>query len=213
VTPLGITLYSRYQNSAGERVRIVLNLKGLDYEYVPVSSLAPGEYTRLNPQGLMPALAVDGAVVGQSMAILEYLEERWLRPAMLPGDAAARARARAFCHHIACDLHPLNNSRVRRFLAGEMGAGEAGVTEWYRHWIAVTFEALERMLAAGTRTRFCFGDAPGMADACLVPQMGNARRFDCDLAAYPRLREIDARCRALDAFARAAPEAMPDFPG
>jgi maleylacetoacetate isomerase len=208
-----LTLYSRYQNSAGERVRIVMNLKGLDYEYVPVASLAAGEYRRLNPQGLMPALAVEGVVVGQSMAIVEYLEERWPEPAMLPADGPGRARVRGFAGHIACDMHPLNNSRVRRFLADEMGAGEAGMLDWYRHWIAVTFEALERSVAAAPQTPFCFGAAPGLADACLVPQMGNARRFDCDLAPYPRLCAIEARCRALDAFARAAPQAQPDFPG
>lgn len=206
-------LYSRWQNSAGERVRIALNLKGLAYEYVAVGSLPAGEYQELNPQGLMPALRVGGHVIAQSTAILEYLEETHPSPPLLPADPFLRARARAFAQLIASDLHPLNNNRVRKYLSARIGAGEAEVRAWYRHWIGLAFTALEAALAARPRDwPFCFGDAPGWADLHLVPQMANARRFDCDLGPYPRLRAVDARCRPLDAFQRARPEAQPDHP-
>lgn len=207
-------LYSRWQNSAGERVRIALNLKGAAYEYVAVGSLPAGEYQRLNPQGLMPALRVGGHVIAQSTAILEYLEETYPLPPLLPADPFLRAQARAFAQLIASDLHPLNNNRVRKYLSARIGAGEAEVRAWYRHWIGLAFTALEAALGARPRDwPFCFGDMPGWADLHLVPQMANARRFDCDLGPYPRLRAVDARCRPLDAFRRARPEAQPDHPG
>lgn len=207
-------LYSRWQNSAGERVRIALNLKGLEYEYVPVGSLRSGEYLAINPQGLMPALRVGQHVIAQSGAILEYLEEVYPQPPLLPADPIQRAQARAFAQLIASDLHPINNNRVRKYLGMRLGVDEAGVQAWYEHWVSVTFTALEAALAArSTDWPFCFGDAPGWADLHLAPQMANARRFGCDLSPYPLLEAVEARCRSVDSFRRARPEAQPDCPG
>lgn len=207
-------LFTQWRNSAGERVRIALHLKRLDYQYIAVGRLPAGEYARLNPQGLLPALGVRGQMIGQSTAILEYLEETWPVPALLPGDPITRARARGFAQLITSDLHPLNNNRVRKYLAGPMGASPAMVGEWYRHWLATAFAALEATLATmPADTPFCFGDEPGWADLHLVPQIANARRFDCDLRPYPRLCAVDARCGLRDEFRRARPENQPDYPG
>ncbi|PZW49150.1 maleylacetoacetate isomerase [Humitalea rosea] len=209
-----LRLYSRWQNSAGERVRIALNLKSLAYAYVPVGSLAPGDYARLNPQGLLPALAVEGRIIAQSTAILEYLEETHPTPPLLPRDPVLRAQARAFGQVIAADLHPINNNRVRRYLTTRLGAAEAEVAAWYRHWMDLALQALEASLAARAEPwPFCFGDVPGWADLHLVPQLANARRFNCDLVPYPRLTAVEARCVPLGAFQRASPAAQPDFPG
>lgn len=206
-------LYSRWQNSAGERVRIALNLKGLAYDYIPVSSLGREEYQTLNPQGLMPALGVQGRIIAQSTAILEYLEETCPQPPLLPTDPLLRAEARAFAQLIASDLHPINNNRVRRYLAERLGVGDVGLHEWYRHWVALALTALEATLAARSCDwPFCFGDRPGWADLHLVPQLANARRFACDLEPYPRLRAVDLRCQAIEAFRRARPDAQPDYP-
>jgi maleylpyruvate isomerase len=210
-----LRLHTRYQNSAGERVRIVLNLKGIPYEYVPVPSVSSAEYRAINPQGLMPALEIDGQIVAQSMAIIALIDEIFPTPPILPADAVLRAKARSFALLIAADLHPINNNRVRKYLAAELGATDTQTNGWYRHWVATAFAALETAAADREHepTRFAFTDAPGLAEACLVPQMANARRFDCDLAPYPRLRELDEMCRELPAFAAAAPKAQPDFPG
>ena len=209
-----LELYSRWQNSAGERVRIALHLKGLGYIYTPVASLPPGEWRRLNPQGLLPALSDEGRVIAQSAAILEYLEERWPQPALLPADPLLRAQSRAFAQAITADLHPLNNNRVRRYLAERIGADEAAIAAWYRHWVAETLGPLESTLAARSEAwPFCFGEAPGWAELHLVPQLANCRRFGCDLAPYPLLNAIDARCQPLEAFRRARPDAQADFPG
>lgn len=206
-------LYSRSQNSAGERVRIALNLKGLDYEYVPVGSLQPGEFLRVNPQGLMPALEVGKYVIAQSAAILDYLEETHSASRLLPADPFLRAQARAFAQLITSDLHPINNSRVRKYLSARLHVAEPGVQAWYEYWTDLALTALETTLSARSRDwPFCFGDAPGWADLHLAPQMANARRFGCDLSSYPLLRAVDARCQALDAFRQAKPEAQPDFP-
>lgn len=206
-------LYSRWQNSAGERVRIALNLKGLEYDYVSVASLRPGEYQAINPQGLMPALRVGQHVIAQSGAILEYLEETHPRPPLLPADPIQRAQARAFAQLIASDLHPINNNRVRKYLGVRLGVDGAGVQAWYEHWVSIAFTALEAALAArSTDWPFCFGDAPGWADLHLAPQIANARRFGCDLSPYPLLRAMDARCCLLHDFRRARPEAQPDYP-
>lgn len=206
-------LYSRWQNSAGERVRIALNLKGLGYEYVPVESRTFGEYLTINPQGLLPALRVGRHVIAQSTAILEYLEETHPGTPLLPADPILRAQARAFAQHIASDLHPINNNRVRKYLGEQVGVREAGVQAWYEHWLSVAFTALEATLAARSVSwPFCFGDAPGWAELHLVPQIANARRFGCDLSPYPLLMAVDARCRSLDEFSRARPDAQPDFP-
>ncbi len=195
-------------------MRIVLHLKGIDYAYVPVLDAADPAYHALNPQGLMPALEIGGRVVAQSSAIVELLEDLWPVPSVLPADPFLRAEVRAFAQHITADLHPVNNNRVRRYLRDPLGVGEAEILGWYRHWVAVTFASLEAQLARhGRDSTYCFGDRPGLAEACLVPQMDNARRFGCDLGAYPRLLAVDAACRGLDAFRRAAPEAQPDYPG
>ncbi|WP_421760937.1 maleylacetoacetate isomerase [Devosia sp.] len=209
-----LRLHTRYQNSAGQRVRIVLNLKRIAYEYVPIGSPRDAGYQRLNPQGLMPALEIDGRVVAQSMAIIELLEELFPAPSIYPADPIERAETRAFAYLIAADLHPVNNQRVRKYLAEKLGADEAGQLAWYQHWVAVTFTSLEtQSQQRGGDGPYCFGATPTLADACLVPQMANARRFGCDLTAYPRLVAIDAACRELQAFADAAPEAQPDYPG
>lgn len=207
-----LRLHTRYQNSAGERVRIVLHLKGLAYDYVAIPSLSGAEYRRINPQFLMPALEADGHVITQSLAIIELLEELHPDPPVLPAEPFARACARAFAAVIAADLHPVTVNRVRRYLAEELKADDAALAEWYRHWTKAAFETLEALLERRDRpTQFAYSDAPGLAEACLVPAMRNARRFDCDLAPYPLLQAMDAQCRHLEPFRRAAPESQPDF--
>lgn len=209
-----LRLHSRYQNSAGQRVRIVLNLKRLAYEYVPVPSASSPEYRAINPQGLMPALEIDGRIIAQSLAIIGLIEELYPEPPLLPADPLDRAEARAFALLIAADVHPINNNRVRKYLAGPMGASDAQMDGWYRHWIATAFEALETALQRRMRpTRYGFTDTPGLAEACLVPQMANARRFNCDLGPYPLLEALDASCRDLPEFVAARPEMQVDYPG
>lgn len=212
-----LRLYTQARNSAGERVRIALRLKGLEAEYVAIPSLPPGAWRAANPQGLMPALEVAaGRVIAQSGAILEYLEETHPEPALLPADPVRRAEVRGFAGLIAADLHPLNNHRVRRWLGEHLRADEAEILAWYRHWAATAFAALEETLARGDGDGgpFCFGAAePGWADLHLVPQLANARRFGCDLSAYPRLLAAEAACLPLDAFRMARPEAQPDYSG
>jgi maleylpyruvate isomerase len=206
-------LYDYWRSSAAYRVRIALNFKGRAYEQVAVD-LRAGEQRRpeflaINPQGLVPVLEDEGAVLTQSLPILNYLEERYPEPALLPKDAPGRARSRAIAVAIACEIHPLNNLRVLQYLERELGLDEARRLAWYRHWIAAGFGPLEAVLA-GAAGAFCVGDAPSLADVCLVPQVYNARRYECDLAPYPTIRRIDERCRQIDAFARAAPERQPD---
>ncbi|MEO8244661.1 MAG: maleylacetoacetate isomerase [bacterium] len=208
-----IRLHTRYQNSAGQRVRIVLNLKQIPYEYVPVSSASSEAYRELNPQGLLPLLEIEGHAVAQSMAIIELLEDLFPEPSILPDDLFLRGEARSFAQLIAADLHPINNNRVRKYLKHELGADDNQVLGWYRHWVSKAFSSLEVQLARRPEPfKFCFGDRPGLADACLVPQMDNARRFDCDLSPYPLLSAIEAECRKMDAFLSAASEVQPDYP-
>jgi maleylpyruvate isomerase len=206
-------LYDYWRSSAAYRVRIALNFKGLEYEQVAVDLRAGAqrapEFLALNPQGLVPVLEDDGAVLTQSLPILNYLEERYPEPGLLPKDAPGRARARAIAVAIACEIHPLNNLRVLRYLEHHLGLGETQRLEWYRHWIAEGLGPIETMLA-GAAGEFCVGDAPSLADVCLVPQVYNARRYQCDLEPYPTIRRIDERCRGIDGFARAAPERQPD---
>lgn len=210
--PTRLRLFSASRNSAGWRVRIALALKGIDYDYISTRTLAPGEYTRINPQGLMPALEIDGQLVAQSAAILEYLEEQYPSPALLPNDPVLRATARSFAQFITADLHPINNNRVRKYLAAAMGQSETAITAWYRHWVVVAFDALEEMLRRRTKqTIFCFSDTPGWAELHLVPQIYNCRRNGIDLGAYPLLLAADAACQEIPAFAAAAPESMPDY--
>jgi maleylacetoacetate isomerase len=209
-------LFGYYRSSTSYRVRIALNLKGLDYRQEPVNLLQgehrEGPYRKLNPQGLVPILeTVEGERLTQSLAICEYLEERYPDPALLPADAADRARVRALVGLLAIEIHPLNNLRVLKYLTGELGVSEDTRLGWYRHWVAEGFDALEKMLAGDLRTgRYCHGDQPGLADACLVPQVYNAERFGCDLEWYPTIRRIHAACNELPAFARAHPAEQPD---
>ncbi len=210
---MDLTLYSYHRNSAGQRVRTALNLKGVDYTYLSVSDIGWDAYREVNPQGLLPALRIGQRVVAQSTAILEYLEATYPEPPLLPDDPVDAAEVRAFAQLIACEMHPLNNNRVRRFLETDMDASEAAVLHWYRHWIALGFDSLETMLRSRPRDGdFCFGDRPGMADLYLVPQVQNARRFDCDLVPYPLIRAVDEACRRLPAFRSALPENQPDYP-
>jgi maleylacetoacetate isomerase len=210
-------LYSYFRSSAAYRVRIALDLKGLPYETVPVhltrgggEQLAPG-YRKLNPQALVPVLEDGALVLTQSLAIIEYLDETRPQVPLLPKDPVARARVRALALAVACDLHPLNNLRVLNYLTGPMGLTNDARQTWYRHWIAEGLGALEASLAGDRETgRFCHGDAPGLADCCLIPQLANAHRFKCDVAPYPTLLRIEANCQALEAFRRAAPEKQPD---
>jgi maleylacetoacetate isomerase len=210
-------LHTYFRSSAAYRVRIALNLKGVDYEAVPVHLVRGGgehrqpAYLGLNPAGLVPALEDQGQVLTQSLAIIEYLEETHPQPALLPAAPLDRARVRAIAQAIACDIHPVNNLRVLQYLTRELGADEVQKSAWYRHWIGVGLQAVEAMLAGDARSAaFCHGDTPGVADCCLVPQVFNARRFGCDLSAMPTVLRIADNCAGLEAFRRAAPEAQPD---
>ncbi len=208
---MSIRLYSYWRSSSAYRVRIALNLKGLDYETVPVS-LAPGEsehrkaeYRAINPQMLVPFLEDDEIAIGQSLAILEYLEEAYPKTALLPKDEPLRSRTRAFCNMIACDIQPLNNLRVMNYIEAKYGADPKG--DWYTHWIDEGFRAAEVLASNGP---YVFGDAPTLADAFLVPQMYNARRFNIPVDGFPKLiASVDA-CNRLPAFEKAAPEQQPD---
>lgn len=209
-----IKLYSYFRSSAAYRVRIALNLKQVEHELEFVNLLTAEEqqppYAELNPQKLVPVLEHHGQVFYQSMAILEYLEETFPDPALLPADSVARAELRALANVIACDIHPLNNLRVLKYLVSELDTAETDKLTWYRHWIAEGFDAIEKKLAPDSNGRFCFGDAPSIADAVLIPQVYNARRYELDLAPYPLIESIDKHCLQIEAFAQAAPENQPD---
>jgi maleylpyruvate isomerase len=209
-----LTLYSYFRSSAAYRVRIGLNLKGLEYHTIGVNLLQSeqraADYLALNPHGLVPALQLpDGRLLAQSVAILEWLEDSFPEPALLPPDACERARVRAMCQSIACDIHPLNNLRVLNYLSAELGVADERKTAWYHHWLELGFSGLEQQIG---NSAFCAGDAPGMADAFLVPQIANALRFRFDMGPFPGLMRINERCCSLDAFARAHPDAQPDNP-
>jgi maleylacetoacetate isomerase len=210
---MAVKLHTFFRSSAAYRVRIALQLKGVAYDAVPVhfrrAEQRGDEFLRLNPQGLLPVLEVDGVVLTQSLAIVDYLDTRFPEPRLIPADPLARARVLAMAHIVACDMHPLNNLRVLEYLRVDLGLAKEAVDTWYAHWIAMGFGALEPLVAA-EGGQYCFGDTITLADACLVPQVYNARRFACDLSPYPRLVEIDARLASHDAFINAAPEAQPD---
>lgn len=210
-------LYSYFRSSAAYRVRIALNFKGLDTQIIPVHLLRDGgeqkkpDYLRVNPTGLVPTLVDGDITIAQSMAILEYLEETHPEPALLPADAPGRARVRAIAQTIACDIHPLNNLRVLRYLKNTLEVGNTQRDEWYRHWVGLGLSAIEDMLVQSAQTgRFCHGDQPTLADILLVPQVFNARRLNCDLSAMPNIVRIDAECNTLEPFIVAAPARQPD---
>lgn len=208
-------LYNFFRSSAAFRARIALNLKGVAYETIS-KTFAKNEhraadYLALNPQGLIPALAIDGSVISQSLAIIEYLNDRYPEPPFLPADALARAHVRSMALAIACDIHPLNNLRVLNYLRQNLAQDEDGVNRWYRHWVSTGFQGLEQQIAAhSTAKRHCFGDSLSLADICLVPQMYNARRFNVDLTPFPALVAISTHLESWPAFANARPEAQPD---
>ena len=210
-------LYDYFRSSAAYRVRIALNLKGVvpderTFVHLRMGSQRAQDYLALNPQGLVPALALDdGEVLTQSLAIIEYLDETHPEPPLLPVAPPARARVRGIALAIACEIHPLNNLRVLNYLIGTLGVAREQKDGWYKYWVDVGFEALEKKLSQERETGvFCHGNAPTLADVCLVPQIANARRFNIDLSPYPTLTRIEAACLALPAFAGAAPERQPD---
>jgi maleylpyruvate isomerase len=212
-----VKLYSYFRSSASFRVRIALNWKGLAYETVPVHLMRGGgeqlseAYRQANPAGLVPALDDGGALLTQSLAIIEYLEQVHPDPPLLPPEAVARAQVRAIALAIACEIHPLNNLRVLRYLVHDLKIDEAAKNAWYRHWVEDGLEQIERTLALrGLSGDYCFGDRVTLADVFLVPQIFNARRFDCRLDHVPTLTVIEQRCMQLDAFIRAQPSAQPD---
>ncbi|MEP7329808.1 MAG: maleylacetoacetate isomerase [Betaproteobacteria bacterium] len=209
-------LYDYFRSSAAYRVRIALNIKGLTPERAFVHLRRDAQrdagYLALNPQGLVPSLSLDdGRVLTQSLAIIEYLDEAHPQPALLPAEAVARARVRAIALEVACDIHPLNNLRVLKYLKNTLHVSEADKDIWYKHWVDEGLAALELRLTRGADTgRFCHGDMPTLADVVLVPQLANARRFDVDVMPFPTLRRIEAACVALPAFAEADPTRQPD---
>jgi maleylpyruvate isomerase len=210
-------LYTFFRSSASYRVRIALNLKGLRYEQVPIHLRRGGgaqfepAYKTINPQSLVPALEDGGRILTQSLAIMEYLEEKHPQPPLLPADPADRALARSMALIIACEVHPIQNLRVLVHLKKNLGQSDDDLNRWAQHWIHLGLSALEKTVTAGaTRGKFCCGDAPTFADICLVPQLANARRFGCELSGYPALLRIEAACNALPAFGDAAPEKQPD---
>jgi maleylacetoacetate isomerase len=210
-------LYTFFRSSAAFRARIAVNLKGVKYENVhvdlrgPVSDQRKPEYLALNPQGLVPALVVDGTTIGQSLAIIEYLDEVYPEPPLFPSSPVDRARVRALALSIACDIHPLLNLRILNYLRSPLGQDEDAVSAWYRHWIATGFDALEQEARRTTGDgRHMFGSSLTVADLYIVPQMYNARRFNCDVQLYPTLRGICAYLETLPAFAKAVPEAQPE---
>ncbi|MES3025580.1 MAG: maleylacetoacetate isomerase [Pseudomonadota bacterium] len=210
-------LYTYFRSSAAYRVRIALNLKGLEYEAVPVHLLKDGgqhlqsAYRAINPGALIPSLQDDGATVTQSLAIIEYLEETHPFMPLLPQGALDRARVRALAQMVACDIHPITNLRVLKYLTGTLGVSEDAKTAWYKHWVQEGLAVIEAHLAHAPETgRFCHGDSPSMADCCLVPQVFNALRFKVDMAAYPTVARIDAACAELPAFTAAHPSQQGD---
>lgn len=212
-----LKLYTYFRSSAAYRVRIALNLKGLDYAALPVHLVRGGgehlmpAYRAINPAAMVPTLMDGDAAIGQSLAIIEYLEELFPTTPLLPATPVERARARSLALTVACEIHPLNNLRTLKYLASEFGADEAAKNRWYRHWVTEGFHILETRLASETETgRFCHGDTPGIADCCLIPQVFNAERFKVDMAPFPTIERIHRACSEIPAFARAHPAQQVD---
>lgn len=207
-------LYNYFRSSASFRVRIALHLKGLSYDYLPVH-LARGDhklaaYAEVSADRLVPALEEDGHILSQSLAIMEYLDETHPEPPLLPADALGRARVRALAQSIACEIHPLNNLRVLKYLVRELKVEEEAKNTWYRHWVREGLEAFERQLAQGAVSTYCYGDTPTLADCCLVPQIFNGQRFKVNVDGLPRTMAAFDACMKLEAFQRAQPSACPD---
>jgi maleylacetoacetate isomerase len=215
----GLTLYSYFRSSAAYRVRIVLGLKGLDYAQVPIHLVRNGGeqhaagYLAINPQGLVPSLRHEEAILTQSMAICEYIDEVWPEPALLPRAPLQRAYVRSLMAAIACEIHPINNLRVLGYLTGVLGVSEEQKLAWYTHWVVEGFQAIEKLVEGHSYVgRYCCGDTISLADAFLIPQVFNARRFNIDLRSFPRLTAIDQACGELPAFQAAHPDRQPDSP-
>jgi maleylacetoacetate isomerase len=210
-------LYTYFRSSAAFRVRIALNLKGVAYEAVPRHLLRGGgehrraDYLAANPQGLIPALEDAGVVLAQSLAIIEYLDEKFPDPPLLPGGAMQRAQIRAMALGIACDVHPLQNLRVTNYISEQFGQDDASVTRWRLHWLGLAFQAMEQLVKRHSGDgRHCYGSSVTLADVLLLPQLFSGRRFGCDLEPFPTLRAVGAHLETLPAFAKAAPQAQPD---
>ena len=207
-------LYDYFRSSAAYRVRIALNIKGMKPERRSIhlrkgAQRAP-DYLAVNPQGLVPTLVIEDRRFTQSLAIMEYLDEKYPLPPLLPAGAEDRAWVRSVALAIACDIHPLNNPRVLAYLTGPLALDDARRDDWYRHWVALGFEAIERQLNERATGPYCFGDVPTLADICLVPQVANAGRVNLDMAPYPRIRAVNETCLAHPAFAAAHPSRQPD---
>ena len=207
-------LYNYFRSSASYRVRIALALKGLEYDYVPVHLVKDEQfkesYAAVSASRLVPTLLDGDQVLTQSLAIIEYLDEIHPEPPLLPRDAAGRARVRSLAFDVACEIHPLNNLRVLRYLVRDMKVGDEDKNRWYRHWVETGLETVERQLDSPATGRFCHGDAPTLADIVLVPQILNAQRYDCRLDHVPRVMRVFDACMALDAFETTRPERCPD---
>lgn len=219
---MSLKLYTYFRSSASFRVRIALNLKGLDVDMVPIHLVKQGgeqlteQFRRINPEALVPALVDEedengSQVLTQSLAIMEYLDEMYPEPPLLPAAPLDRAYVRSIALAIACDIHPLNNLRVLRYLVRDLKVDEQAKNAWYRHWCEQGLAALEAKVSADGRAgKFCFGDTPTLADCCLVPQIFNARRLDCDLSGMPTLLRITENCAKVEAFSMAEPSRQPD---
>ncbi len=208
-----LKLYSMDFNSAGQRVRTALHLKNIPFDYISVKEIGWDAYREVNPQGLMPTLDVGGQLFAQSTAILEYLEETYPSPPLLPADPVERGRVRAFAQFVGSDMHPLHVSRVRNRLKDAFGATEEQTHEWYRHWVTTGLTALEELLRRRPQpSRFCYGETPTMADLYLIPEVMNGRRYGTDMAPFPLIAAVDEACRALAAFQAGMPERQADYP-
>jgi maleylacetoacetate isomerase len=212
-----LTLYGYFRSSAAYRVRIALNYKDIDYDQQFIHLVRDGgqqfsaDYKKINPQSLVPTLIKDNKAYTQSLAIIEYLEEKYPEPALLPPNAEGKSQVRALAQIIACDIHPLNNRRVLKYFSEVLHLSEDQQHAWIQHWIQTGFSALEKMLMASNKTNdFCYGATPTMADICLIPQMYNAQRFNCPLDDYPILSRINENCLKLPAFQKAHPSKQPD---